>query len=164
MESVSGLTGLTGAFVLILGPQRCAGVDLGTASSLEKLEVPLVSRGRKKCFPPESLKEWDKTELAGEALSCYKGGRTSHVHPSGLLQDTKRWYKKFYSSFTTYSASRISRGRKVLSIIVDILLQKTFIQHSKLISLVSIPELFQDQALPPVPAAHQHPKSLCGPW
>lgn len=66
--------------------------DLGTASSLEKLEVPLVSKGRKKCFPPESLKELDKTELAGEAFSCYKGGRTSHMHLTGLLQDTERCF------------------------------------------------------------------------
>lgn len=76
---------------------------------------------------------------------------------------------RFYSSFVTYtSATRISSSTRVhcLMLRTHSLVHHCTQHNTKLVdvwkvfSALSIAELFQDHSLPPLPAAHLHPKCL----
>lgn len=174
MESVSGFTSLTGAFVLILGPQRCAGVDGWPwhCKFFREVRSPTCVKGKEEMFF-SWLSQRMRQNWTGWKSSFLLQGRQNvpPVYYETLRDATRNW------SFTAVLQHIVSLASPVAPEHVQSCPRDTrfspssltfyfrrLSEHSKLLSLVFIPELFQYQALPPVPAAHQHLKSLCGPW
>lgn len=175
MESVSGLTGLTGAIVLILGPQRCAGVDGWPwhCEFFRDVTSPTCVKGKEEMFSTwvsqrmrQNWTGWRSSFLLQGRQNVPRASHRFIARRWDMVQETE-----VLQQFCNIQClSHLQWHQSTYCLVLGMQGSLHHCWHFTSEDFRNIPNLslssslFQDQALPPVPAAHRHPKSLCGLW